>query len=293
MGTQEVGLTAGYLLPHRLTKDHVTKQQGPALMPSWSIILHEPVGDGWYRGQTSIGAEFVYIQFREPILTHGVGFTPKIKYTFVALNRLRPYVEVAGGPFWTDLGGQLSRNGAAQNPQVELDRRLLTVLEETNLFSTLYQSGLVQPPAGEKIVTGRLALSETVEPHTGGAAWRGFLIGASMFTLTPLLPLEYEYGSELVLELTRWDGQSKQYRSGASGTARYHLFGATPLAIDELKGQVLEQALSTLTQQLVGDVGFFLLTDTQLTDSTIRSIAVKPRASPTKGVNLVQDRVSR
>ncbi len=55
-GTQEIGLTAGYLLPHRLTKDHVTKQEGPALMPSWGTVLHEPVGDGWYRGQTSVGA---------------------------------------------------------------------------------------------------------------------------------------------------------------------------------------------------------------------------------------------
>lgn len=115
VGTQEVGLTAGYLLPHRLTKDHVTKQQGPALMPSWGIILHEPVGDGWYRGQTSVGAEFVYIQFREPMLTHGVGFTPKIKYTFVALNRLRPYVEFAGGPFWTDLGGKIPEESSEFN----------------------------------------------------------------------------------------------------------------------------------------------------------------------------------
>lgn len=115
IGTQEVGLTAGYLLPHRLTKDHVTKQQGPALMPSWGIILHEPVGNGWYRGQTTVGAEFVYIQFREPILTHGVGFTPKLKYTFVALNRLRPYVEFAGGPFWTDLGGRIPEESSEFN----------------------------------------------------------------------------------------------------------------------------------------------------------------------------------
>ncbi|HXV67547.1 MAG TPA: hypothetical protein VD738_01385, partial [Nitrospira sp.] len=85
IGTQEVGLAAGYLLPHRLTTDHTTKQQGPALMPSWMMTLTDPGGDRWYRGQVSIGAEMVYIQFREPILTHGVGFTPKIKYTFVAL----------------------------------------------------------------------------------------------------------------------------------------------------------------------------------------------------------------
>ena len=27
VGTQEVGLSVGYLLPHRLTQDHTTKQQ--------------------------------------------------------------------------------------------------------------------------------------------------------------------------------------------------------------------------------------------------------------------------
>ena len=37
VGTQEVGLTAGYMLPHRLTHDHTTKQQGPAFMPSWMM----------------------------------------------------------------------------------------------------------------------------------------------------------------------------------------------------------------------------------------------------------------
>lgn len=107
IGTQEVGITVGYLLPHRLTTEHTTKQQGPALMPSWMMTLTNPITDSWYRGQVSIGAEMVYLQFHEPILTHGIGFTPKIKYTFVALDRIRPYVEFAGGPFWTDLGGRI------------------------------------------------------------------------------------------------------------------------------------------------------------------------------------------
>ena len=103
VGTQEVGLTAGYMLPHRLTKDHTTKQEGPAFMPSWMMTITDPLGSSWYRGQVSVGAEMVYIQFQEPILTHGVGFTPKIKYSFVALDRIRPYAEFAGGPFWSDL----------------------------------------------------------------------------------------------------------------------------------------------------------------------------------------------
>ena len=115
VGTQEVGLTAGYLLPHRLTGDHVTKQQGPAVMPSWMMTLTEPIGPGWLRGQISVGAEMVYLEFREPIVTHGVGFTPRIKYTFVALGRLRPYAEFAGGPFWTDLGGRIPEQGSEFN----------------------------------------------------------------------------------------------------------------------------------------------------------------------------------
>ncbi len=58
-------------------------------MPSWRIVLHEPVGDGWYWGGTPVCATVVYIEFREPVLAHGVGFTPTIQYTFVVLNRLR------------------------------------------------------------------------------------------------------------------------------------------------------------------------------------------------------------
>lgn len=115
VGTQEVALTAGYLLPHRLTIDHTTKQQGPAFMPSWMMTLTDPAGDAWYRGQVSIGAEMVYLQFQEPVLTHGVGFTPKIKYSFVALGRLRPYAEFAGGPFWTDLGGRIPEESTQFN----------------------------------------------------------------------------------------------------------------------------------------------------------------------------------
>ena len=115
VGTQEVGLSAGYMLPHRLTQDHTTKQEGPAFMPSWMITITDPMGDSWYRGQVSVGAEMVYIQFQEPFLTHGLGFTPKIKYSFTALDRIRPYAEFAGGPFWTDLAGKIPEESSRFN----------------------------------------------------------------------------------------------------------------------------------------------------------------------------------
>jgi lipid A 3-O-deacylase len=98
VGTQEIGLSAGYLFPHRLVEGKSkTEQRGPAFMPSWMITLTDPIGDSWYRGQISLGGEMVYIQFQEPVHSYGVGFTPKIKYSFVALDRIRPYAEFAGG----------------------------------------------------------------------------------------------------------------------------------------------------------------------------------------------------
>lgn len=115
VGTQEISLSAGYLLPHRLTTDHTTKQSGPAFMPSWAMVLTDLIGESWYRGQILIGAEIVYIQFQRPLLTHGAGFTPKIKYLFEGARGFRPYVEFAGGPFYTDLGGRIPEESSRFN----------------------------------------------------------------------------------------------------------------------------------------------------------------------------------
>ena len=116
LGTQEVGLTTGYMIAHLLKGEKSkTKQSGLAFMPSWMMTMTDPIGDSWYQGQFSLGAELVYIQFQEPFLTHGVGFTPRIKYTFVAPDRIRPYAEFAGGPFWTDLAGKIPEQSSQFN----------------------------------------------------------------------------------------------------------------------------------------------------------------------------------
>jgi lipid A 3-O-deacylase len=114
-GSQEIGLTAGYLLPFRLRDHATTKQSGPAFMPSWGVVVTDPIGRSWYEGQIILGAEIVYIQFQQPELTHGVGFTPKIKYLFAGIHSVRPYVEFAGGPFYTDLAGRIPEESSRFN----------------------------------------------------------------------------------------------------------------------------------------------------------------------------------
>ncbi|OGW47928.1 MAG: hypothetical protein A2V62_09720 [Nitrospirae bacterium RBG_19FT_COMBO_58_9] len=174
-------------------------------------------------------------------------------------------------------GLRMTQNGAPQNPSAEVERRILNTVQETRLFSTLLPLGENVASLGEKAVTARITFDETVEPHSGAAAWKGFVIGASMFLLSPVIELHYDYAAKATLELERWDGQVKRYEAQSSGTAHYNLFGATPIMIGELKGEVTEACLTELMDQLVRDTTFYMASNTPLPDSSKLTVTVKAR----------------
>lgn len=150
------------------------------------------------------------------------------------------------------------RNGAPLNPSVAFDQRVASTLRETQIFSQLIYPDHGQPALeGQKYVTARLSLSETVDRYAGKNAFRGFVVGASMFLLTPFLPLEYSYALQMTLELQRWDGVTKHYTADSQGRIYYQLFNATPLLTEELKGRVAERCLQVLMVQLVNDAAFY------------------------------------
>ncbi|GKS60347.1 lipid A 3-O-deacylase [Nitrospira sp.] len=115
LGTQEVGLSLGPMLPWRVKPSQSTKLFGVEVLPSWSITLTDSVGTGWYEGQFRLGAELVLLYTYEPVTSGSVGLTPKLAYTFTALGRWRPFLEGGGGPVWTELGGQVPEQPAAFN----------------------------------------------------------------------------------------------------------------------------------------------------------------------------------
>jgi lipid A 3-O-deacylase len=106
-GTQTVGLAIGPFFPIRLMSSQSSKLFGTAIMPSWSMTVTDPIGSNWYRGQVSFGAELLAFGTSEPVTGYGVGITPKLHYSFISFDRLRPYIEGGAGPLWTDLGGQV------------------------------------------------------------------------------------------------------------------------------------------------------------------------------------------
>jgi hypothetical protein len=176
---------------------------------------------------------------------------------------------------------RVTQNGSSIAPPAYLERQVLGAIESTRLFSQHYQSGYMQPAADQIRVTMHLSVDNRVEPHAGQAAWRGFAIGASMFTLAPFISLNYDYRSEMSLEMERWDGRVKRYAATSNGSARYHLFGANPGVIEQLKGQVTEACLSALLNQVIQDSAFYLANRGQPHSSPSRTISVGVRhASP-------------
>jgi len=172
---------------------------------------------------------------------------------------------------------KISQNGAPQNPSTELDRRLLGSLQSLNLFSHLSLAETAPPVADEKAIVAHLTIDDAVDSHPGEAAWKGVVIGTSMFLLAPVMELHYDYGTHLTLELERWDGTVKTYHAESSGTARYNLFSASPSMIAELKGHVMEAGITDLMHQLVKDATFYNASSAPVTERTIHSVSVKAK----------------
>lgn len=183
---------------------------------------------------------------------------------------------------------RVTQNGSPIAPPASLERQVLGAIEATRLFSQHYQSGHTQPATDQARVTVRLSIDNLVEPHAGQAAWRGFVVGASMFALAPFISLNYDYGAEMSLEMERWDGQIKQYTATSNGSAHYNLFGANPEVIEQLKGRVTEACLSSLLNQVIQDSTFYLASSEQPQGNSIRTVSVGVRHSSPRAIPMSQ-----
>jgi hypothetical protein len=183
---------------------------------------------------------------------------------------------------------RLTHNGSSIAPPAILERHVLGAIEATRLFSQHYQSGYTQPGTDQARVTVRLSIDNLIEPHAGQAAWRGFVVGASMFTLAPFISLNYDFDTQMSLEMERWDGQVKRYTATSNGSAHYNLFGANPEVIEQLKGQVTEACLSALLNQVIQDSTFYLASKEQPQGSPIRTVSVGVRHSSPRAIPVSQ-----
>ena len=63
----------------------------------------------------ALGAEAAFLGVTEPTGAYGIGFTPKVIYTFTSFGPLQPYIEGGGGPLWTNFDGRIREQGSDFN----------------------------------------------------------------------------------------------------------------------------------------------------------------------------------
>jgi hypothetical protein len=115
IGRQAVGVVVGGMLPVRVIDTQSSKLNGVAVHPSWHIALTDPIGNEWWSGSIALGVEAALLGIAEPTSAYGIGFTPKLIYTFTSFGRLKPYVEGGGGPLWTNFDGRIPEQGSNFN----------------------------------------------------------------------------------------------------------------------------------------------------------------------------------
>jgi hypothetical protein len=115
IGRQAVGVVVGGMLPVRVIDTQSSKLNGVAVHPSWHIALTDPIGNEWWGGSIALGVEAALLGIAEPTSAYGIGFTPKLIYTFTSFGRLKPYVEGGGGPLWTNFDGRIPEQGSNFN----------------------------------------------------------------------------------------------------------------------------------------------------------------------------------
>lgn len=149
---------------------------------------------------------------------------------------------------------RVKQNGLDVNASTDFQKRFATALKDTKLF----ESVLVEPTTSmpSRHVTFSLKVNENQDTNQGANVTKGFIIGLSLYVLTPIIPLSYDFESEMILQAARWDGKTKDYTAKGKGSAGYHLFANAPVAGNELRAVITNNNVNALMNQLVNDLEF-------------------------------------
>jgi len=148
----------------------------------------------------------------------------------------------------------VTSNGQAVDANEAFQKRFMTNLKDTHMFSKV--AAETPDAQHDKLVNFALSVAENQNTNQGANAAKGFFIGASLYLLTPVLPLSYDFSQDVMLNVTRSDGRSKRYTANGKGEARYHLFGNAAMAGSEVRGQIINNNLTSLINQIKQDADF-------------------------------------
>ena len=151
-------------------------------------------------------------------------------------------------------------NGHETNPSLGFQNRFITHIKDTKIFdSVIHDMPSIKP---ERYVSFVLESDENEEKDQAVNAVKGFFIGLTLFVLTPVIPLSYEFESDMHLYATRGDGKTNRYNAKGKGSVSYQFFGAAK-ASQELISEVTNNNINSLINQLSLDENFLCSLNSQ------------------------------
>ena len=156
----------------------------------------------------------------------------------------------------------IKRNLVARDPEPQLTQEFVAATQRTALFSDLSTNRESRNPMRDMGIT--LSVNETLDAHRDENQMRQERIERSYLfpIITPFYILyhrfEGDFESHMVLDVERWDGDTRRYTARARGRMEYSYTSDPEPSQQELIRQVTTNVLQSLVNQMAGDRSFFV-----------------------------------
>jgi hypothetical protein len=156
----------------------------------------------------------------------------------------------------------IKRNLVARDPEPKLTQEFLAGARQAGLFSDLSTSRESRDPMRDMGIT--LSVNETLDAHRDENQMRQERIERSWLLpiITPFYIMyhrfEGDFESQMVLDVERWDGETRRYTARARGRMEYSYNADPEPSQQELIRQVTANVLQSLVNQMAADRSFFV-----------------------------------
>ena len=156
----------------------------------------------------------------------------------------------------------IKRNLAASEPQPQLTQDFIAAAGPAGLFSELSTNRDSRNPMRDVGLV--LTVNETLDVHRDENQMRQERIERSYLLpiITPFYILyhkfENDFESQMVLDVERWDGETRRYTARAHGRMEYPYNADAQPYQQEMIRQVTTNVLQSLVNQMAGDSSFFV-----------------------------------
>lgn len=143
-----------------------------------------------------------------------------------------------------------SHNGNETNLNSGFKDRIVQALRDTGLFSAVY----ADEQAGLPAKTARLhfTVDEVHEYNSALNGIKGGLVGLSLFTLAPIVPLYSTFSTSMHIRAEKPDMSAKDYSASTKGESKFYFFSHSTY-FQNLSSQVVQTSMKSLTAQMVND----------------------------------------